>query len=154
MDLELDIETRIAAPPAAVWAAMTDTDAWTEWMMGLVRIDMLTDGPMAEGSRWREVRKIFGKEAAEVFEVTAFEPGQRFDLYVDGSQGATGSGEYRFQQVLHPDGDGTRLHVHGVITVEGGFLKRMMGKLMVGPMKASMTKDFESLKAHVEAKQG
>ncbi|MEO0827006.1 MAG: SRPBCC family protein [Cyanobacteria bacterium J06642_9] len=93
MPISFTSEFEIEAPPAQVVAAMVDFDSWHRWMDGLVKIEKLTDGPYGVGTQWRETRKMFGKEASEVFEVTGFEPPHTVNLRVDGSQGTTGTGE-------------------------------------------------------------
>jgi uncharacterized protein YndB with AHSA1/START domain len=80
------------APPERVFAAITDIETWQKWMQNLVRVEKLTPGPFAMGSQWREVRKIMGKEGAEVFEVVAIDPPRGMELYVDGAKGSTKKG--------------------------------------------------------------
>ena len=102
MAIEMTFEKQIQAPPDAVYAALANPDGWHEWMPGLIRIERLTEGEFGVGTQWREVRKMFGKEAAEVFEVSAVEPGRSIDIYVDGSKGSSRKGEYRFHHRIEP----------------------------------------------------
>ena len=46
------VSARIAAPPAAVWAAITQPENFTTWRGDLTRVEMLTS--TASGPSWRE----------------------------------------------------------------------------------------------------
>ncbi|MCI0342051.1 MAG: SRPBCC family protein [Planctomycetales bacterium] len=151
--MKLELAETFAVPPDAVFRAATDLDRMGEWMQGLVRIERLTQGPIAVGSRWREVRKMFGKEAAEEFEVTHLEPGRRLDLFVDGKKGASGRGEFRFRHDFLPDGSGTRLVLSGEITGMG-CMGAVFGPLMAGMFRKAIRKDLAALKKRVEAGAG
>lgn len=151
MATTLELALTIQAPPAAVFAAATDLDHFGDWMQGFVRVERLSDGPLREGSRFREVRKMFGKEAAEHFEVTRFEPPKRLELFVDGSKGASKRGEYRFVHTFEPleEGRATRVTLTG--TIDGmGPLGAVFGFLFKGMFRRALQRDLEALKAWVE----
>ena len=71
MALNFTTELEIHAPQQQVFDCMTDLDGYQQWMHGLLRVDKLTDGPVAVGNSWREVRKLYGKEGGEV---TTYDP--------------------------------------------------------------------------------
>lgn len=149
MALKMELRETIAAPPERVFAALTDVDSLPHWMSGLVRIERLTDGPFGKGTRFREVRKMFGREAAEVFDVVEFDPPRSFALFVDGRNGSSGKGEFRFRHTLAPKGGGTELVLSGEI---GGMsrIAEFFGRLMCGFMKKAIARDLAALKAFVE----
>lgn len=150
MALSFQTETTIQAPPEAVLAAMADLDGWPAWMQGLVRTEKLTNGPFGVGTRWREVRRMFGQEAAEVFEVTTYDPPHRLGLYVDGTQGTTGKGAFRFLYALEPaPGGGTRLVLTGDVEMPG-LAARLFGFLFRGMFRKGCERDLNALKAHLE----
>src|SRR5690606_30002726 len=99
--------------------------------------------------RWREVRRMFGQEAAEVFEVTAYDPPHTLGLFVDGAQGTTGKGAYRFVYTLEPAADGTRLVLTGDIDMPG-LAARLFGFLFKGMFRKGCERDLAALKAHLE----
>ena len=130
---------------------MVDLDSFQHWMQGLVRVDALTDGPVAAGSSWREVRRLYGKEGGEVFEVSAYEPPTRLNLYVDGSKGMTGKGWYRFNHTL-AEADGgaaTLMTTDAEIEIPGLFFK-LLGKVMIGSFRKAIEKDHQAFKAYLE----
>jgi uncharacterized protein YndB with AHSA1/START domain len=142
-------ETYIEARPERVFATMTDVDGFRHWMQGFVGAEKLTEGPVGVGTEWRETRKMFGREASEVFEVTAYEAPSRLGLRVDGTRGSSRKGEYRFEYVLVPEGTGTRLGMSGEVDMPG-LLGRLMSRLFVGTFKKACDKDLTAMKQHAE----
>ena len=140
------------APHDQVFDAMADLDGATYWMPGLVGLERLDAGALGPGSRWKETRKIFGKEAFEVFEVTEFVRPTRLGLRVDGSQGTSSRGEYLFQYRLDPENGGTRVHLDGEIRGLSGLLA-VFGRLMAGPYKKACAKDLQALSAYLSQRQ-
>jgi hypothetical protein len=149
MALRMSVHTEIAASSERVYAVMSDLVRAQEWMPNLVSIEPLTDGPFGTGTRWRETRRMFGKSAAEVFEVTGTEPGKRLDLYVDGRQGSSKRGEYRFRYELSPVDGGTLVYLNGEI----GGMNRVMelfGRLMLGSFKRAIAGDMRAMQRYIE----
>lgn len=150
MSMQFESEVTVNAPPERVMAAMADLEAWPDWMQGLVRAEKLTPEPFGVGTRWREVRKMFGHEAEEIFEVTEYQPPHRLGLFVDGSQGTSGKGEYRFVYMLEPVGEGaTRMVLSGDIEMPG-MVARLFGFLLKGMFRKGCERDLNALKAHLE----
>ena len=111
MSLSFESELRVAAPPSSVFSALADLDQWPRWMPGLVAVERLTPGSgLPAGTKFRETRKMFGREASEVFEVVSSAPPHALTLHVDGTQGSSRSGQYRFEYRLEPDAGATRVH--------------------------------------------
>lgn len=150
MPMELTIVEEFKAPPARVFAAITDLDAAREWMPGFLGIERLTPAPFAPGTAWRESRKMFGMTATEHFEVKRVEPGELVELYVDGAKGSSRKGWYRFTYELSPAGNGTRLVLRGEIGGNDGFVARLLGKLMIGTFRKALARDLSAMKAHLE----
>ncbi len=143
----------IAAPPEAVTAAIAAIGDYGAWMPNFVRVERLTEGPFGVGTQFRETRKMFGRDSTEHFEVVAFEPGRRVELFVDGTKGTMGKGAFRFAYTLAPEGGGTRMTVDGELS---GLSRigELFGKLFMGPMKKAIAKDHVALKAHIEGRAG
>lgn len=147
--MNFSTETRIKAPPERVLEAITDLESWQHWMPNFVAVDKLTAGDFGVGTEWKETRKMFGKAASEVFEVTAYEPPRRLGLRVDGAKGSTGKGEFLFDYELLSDQGGTLMQMTGEINIPG-FVAKVMGKLFFGAMKKAIDKDHAALKDYVE----
>ena len=149
MALKFSLEGSIEAAPETVFAALTDIAGFSDWMPGLVETNMLTEGAFGVGTEYEETRRMFRRNATERFRVTVFNPSREFELFVDGSQGSSGSGYYRFRYVVTPQDPGTLVSVHG----EMGGTNRIMallGRLMLPTMKKAMRKDHAALAAYLE----
>jgi len=149
MALRMELRETVAAPPEKVFPALSDPEQVSRWMPGLVRFERLTEGPIRTGSRFREVRKMFGREAAEVFEVTMHDPPRALELFVDGRLGSSRKGEFRFRYALVPRGGSTEVVLTGEI---GGMgrIAEFFGRMFAGMMKKAIAKDLARMKAFVE----
>jgi uncharacterized protein YndB with AHSA1/START domain len=139
----------VEAPPAVVFAALSDVDRWKAWLPNLIAVEKLTAGPFGPGTEWRETRRMFGKEAAEHFRVTRYEPPTRIDLLMDGSKGSSKRGEYLFTYELVPDRSGTNVELTGDIRMPG--LWGLFSRMLIKSFKKACHKDLEALKQHLES---
>ncbi len=138
----------VEAPCAEVFRVFTDFARLPERIPDIKKVEMLTDGPVGVGSRFRETRVLFKKEATEVMEVTAFEADRLITLGCD-SCGC----HYEMTHRFTPQGDGTRVEFE-VKTEARSFFARLMkplAALMMGAMKRCIEKDIDALKSAVEA---
>jgi hypothetical protein len=69
--MEIQVTETIERPRAEVFAAFSDLAGSAERIDGITALEVLTDGPFAPGTRWRETRLMFGKEATEEMEISA-----------------------------------------------------------------------------------
>jgi hypothetical protein len=141
------VDRHIAAPPAIVFARASDFRRAPESISAIVKMDMLTDGPVGVGTRFRETRIVFGREATEEMTVTEFESPKRYTL------GAESHGSrYHTELSFVPDGQGTRVTMTFAATPLT-FMARVMSVLL-RPMAKSMVKmcakDLDDLKGAIE----
>jgi uncharacterized protein YndB with AHSA1/START domain len=141
----------LAASPERVFRAITDPAEIQKWMPGLVELELHPNGPVALGSTWRETRKMFGREASEVFEVTACDPPRRLSVVVDGTKGTTGKGEFHFDHRLEPaPGGGTVLELWGAIQMpRPGPLTRLFLPLLRSMFRKGCAKDMKALRDYL-----
>ena len=78
--MQVTVETEVAAPPDVVFATMADIAHWPEFIGGIERVELLTDGPMRVGTRFRETRTMFGRSASEEMTVAELVPPHRLVL--------------------------------------------------------------------------
>lgn len=150
MPIEFTVRQEIAAPPERVFAVLQDLDSAKQWMPGLVAIERLSPGRFGRGTQWRETRRMFGSDASEVYEVTGFEPGRSLELYVDGEQGSSKRGYFRYRYRLEPAGS-TATTLSLTTEIGGmGFLLELLGRFMVGGFKKNLLADLEALAKYVE----
>lgn len=65
MSIHFEVTRTFNVSKERTYDALLDLDAAKNWMQGFVGIERLDEGPIKEGSEWKETRKMFGKEATE-----------------------------------------------------------------------------------------
>jgi len=147
---QFSMTKRIAAPVEMVFTAATDFAHAAENFRGIEKIELLTGGPVAVGTRWRETRKMMGSESTETLEVVGFE---RWKSYTIGCEscGAYFETTFRFGR----DGDGTRVTLDARTEARSLVAKLMspLGNLMFGKMmRKCMGDDLDDLARLAESR--
>ena len=140
----------VQAPPDRVFGAFTDLQNAAARIRGISRIELLTPGPVCVGTRFRETRRMFGKEATEEMTVTAYEPPRLYAMGAD-SCGMRYATTFRFA----PDGGGTRVDVEMVATAQTITAKIMgllMGWIMAPMMRKCFAADMDDMAAAAEGR--
>jgi carbon monoxide dehydrogenase subunit G len=71
-----------------VWSILTDLNASADTISAIQSIEILSDDEQfGVGTKWRETRTMFGKQATEVMWVTAVDPGVSYVTHAE-SHGA------------------------------------------------------------------
>jgi carbon monoxide dehydrogenase subunit G len=79
--MKMTVSRDVAATPEAVWTVITDLDRSPEVLSGVQQVERLDDDRgFGIGTRWRETRTVFGREATEQMEVTAIDPGTSYTV--------------------------------------------------------------------------
>ncbi len=142
--IDFTVGTQIAREPDEVFAYVTDPATLASWQTNTVSAVKETEGPMAVGSRIREVhRGPVGREFAELVEVIRYEPGRAFDLHV--VEGPPIDAQLTFE----PADGGTRMRfrVHGQPT----GMMRLLQPVLRPALKRSFAGYCENLKQVMEA---
>lgn len=92
------------APVEIVWDLSTDLSTWSE--LTDVKVDALTVEEFGVGTRWRETRKMMGRDSAQEWEITKIDAPTTYRA-VSQAMGA----KWVYDQFLVADGDGTRMFV-------------------------------------------
>lgn len=145
---QFTIGKHVNATREKVFAVASDFHSLAENLRGVERLEVLTDGPIGAGTRFRETRVMFGKESTEEMEITAFNPSESYVVECD-SCGA----HYRAEYLFIPDIAGTHMRVtfDARPTTFLGRLMSPLATLMIGPMKKVIDADLEDVKAAAEA---
>lgn len=146
---QIECSVQIAAAPEAVFAAFSDVHNAPQWVPAIRRTEVLTPGPVGVGTRFRETRVMFGKEATETLEITAFDPPRLMAIEAD-SCGAHFRSEFAFA----PEGQGTRVTLR-MQTRAVSLLARLMSplsRLMMGTMRKAIAGDMEAVRAKLESR--
>ncbi|MEX2219461.1 MAG: SRPBCC family protein [Phycisphaerales bacterium] len=141
----------IAAPPARVFDIFSDLRTAPQRVRSIIRMEVLTDGPIGRGTRVRDTRKLFGKEATANMEIIDFQPGRSLTFLTH-----EGGMRYTTRFTFAPEGAGTRAEVH--FTIEAlTFTAKLCSPLMAlmsGMMRKCFQADFADLQAAAEGEGG
>ena len=74
MPVDVTTSTTIARPLAQVWPYAVDPLTAPQWYANIDRVEPLTDGPNAVGSRYRFHARFLGRSLAYVYEVIELDP--------------------------------------------------------------------------------
>lgn len=122
--LQMKTTREIAAPIERVFAVATDLRNAPGRIRAITKMEVLTDGPVRQGTRFRETRTMFGRPATEEMEITSFDAPRSYTV------GCQNHGcRYRTEFGFKKTGNGTEVTM--TFTAEPLTLfARIMGTLM------------------------
>lgn len=126
--------------PEALFAFATDIEARPRWQKHLASADLLTEGPVAQGSQFRDA----GKFGATTLEVTSHEQPGRFTY-----RNVDGPFDFEVDWKISAAGDGSHLDVELSLQPKG-FMKLLWPVLRLAA-EPQMRKDFAELEQAVKA---
>lgn len=146
----LDLSEVVKAPPHEVFAVMSDFPNCSKYCSQIKRVEMLTEGPIGKGTRFRETRVMFGRESTEEMMVADFDPPRSYTITGE-SCGA------RFVTVMsvEPDDQGSRIRMTMDWKPITGFAKVMSaltGWLMMGTCRKMVQRELADISRHVEGR--
>jgi uncharacterized protein YndB with AHSA1/START domain len=146
--IEVDYHVPIRRSPTDVYAYVTDVERIPEWqhVAGVKKVTKQAAGPLAVGSRFTMERQARGGLATIEADVTALEPGRRFDFHTIDNDGFVGD----FSTTLTPQGDGTDLH-WAVRMQPPNLLYRLLQPIIAGTIRKAASADFVELRKKLEA---
>ena len=74
MDHKTSLTQHVNAPADKVWAVISDIPGSAATLSGIDAIQMLTEGPYAEGTRWKETRTMMGRSETVELWVSQADP--------------------------------------------------------------------------------
>lgn len=116
----------INRPREEVWDYVTNPANFTSWMSNMVEFDADWEQEPAIGDTYRVVEKVAGRRFEGEAEITGIDPGQMFAT-------RTVSASFRVENVwkFEQTGEGTHLTFHGETPGPGGFLGKIVGRIMI-----------------------
>ena len=146
----VSFKERVNAPAKQIFGVMTDISNSPEFISGIKSVDMLSDGPIGVGTRWKETRIMFGKEATEEMWITEFVENEMYTVEAE-SCGAKYKTLFKFQHVDNYTTDVTmEMNVTPVT-----FTAKLMSPLsyfMKGAIIKAIKKDLEDASAVCESR--
>ena len=125
----------------------TDFEHAADNVSGIERLEILTDGPVGKGTRFRETRIMFNREATEEMEITQWENGKSYTVEAE-SCGA----HYSTKFTVEPQGASTlvRMDMQVRPLTMAARLMAPLGWLMKGAVKKCVEADMDDLKQGLE----
>ena len=150
--MQMRVNLDINSPKQAVWQAITDIGHCDQMITGILNLEVLEQPQEGlVGLKWRETRKVFGKESSETMWITEAVENEYYKTRAE-NHGVI----YQTIMAIEDLGDTSRLSM----TFSGyseSFFTNLMSKLMGFFIKKSMIQlleqDLADIKAFVEAKQ-
>ena len=145
----LKLTETVNAPSERVFEVFSNFPQAAENVDGIKSVEMLTDGPVGVGTRFKETRVMFGKEATEEMEVSRFEPNQ---LYTVSAESCGAKFDTTFHFVPKSERQ-TEVEMEMNIQSVTMFAKLMspLSFLMRGTMKKCLMADVDDLKRLCES---
>jgi uncharacterized membrane protein len=140
--VEFDLEVRIDRPVAEVFGYVTDVRNVPEWQESAESAEWIE-----EGRRFRERRHFMGRTAALELDVTALDPGRRFDV-----RAVNSPVQFEIRHSFEGVDGGTLLRVHGEAKLSGAL--RLAAGMARRQAERQFRGDFERLKAVMERRDG
>lgn len=136
----------IRAPPAKVWAQLSDFSTATEWIKGMKECRQTTPGPFGAGTKAQQLKVIGGRPTPVEVTVAEAEPARRTKLVAvpKGRPPATVVWQ------LTPLEGGAATKVDESISFELPGLMKLFTPLVKGSVAKEMEHDTLALKKRVE----
>lgn len=145
--MRIVMATVVDAPQDVTFATVTDIAGWPRIAGAIRKTEILTAGPVSVGTRFRETRMMYGREATEEMTVAELDPPRRFVLTAFNHGTA-----YRVEHLLEPQGAATRM----TLAFEGrpvSLLARLfmpLGRLFVSSVRRQLQADLAGLEREAE----
>lgn len=152
---QVEVTRRVAAAPAAVWRVLTELEHATERMSQITELHVITPGPYALGTRWRETRRMLGSSETQELTVVDNDPLRRTVL-----EAVDGATRYTTTVTLEELEPGTTLltMTFGATGADDPGALRKLAMRVVGPLGTKLTErvlrtEVEDVAAAAEALQ-
>ena len=95
--MEVKASKHINAPVDVTFDIFSDIPAIEKRISGITKVELLSDVTQGVGTRWRETRILFGREATEEMEISALQPNRSYEV-VAASHGFEYHSKYTFTE--------------------------------------------------------
>ena len=149
--MKISVDTEINSSKDKVWTVITDFENSPNVISGIVGLEVLEKPESGlVGFKWKETRKMFGKEADETMWITDCEDGEYYATRAENHGAIYRSklsvealGENKTKLTMSFEGDSDSVLVKIISALMSVFMKKSMIKML--------QVDLADIKRHVEA---
>lgn len=148
----LEVSRDVSASAGVVWAVMTDIENAEDTISAIQSIVILSEPQAFDvGTRWRETRTMFGKQATEEMWISSVDPGASYVAEAESNGAkytttmkvvATGERSSRVSMSFGAKPTGTMAKVMGAT----------LGKLFENATRKALAQDLDDIAAVAEAR--
>ena len=145
MPVDVVTEIEIARPREGVARYAADPGNAPEWYENIASVELLSEPPLAQGSRMAFIASFLGRELAYTYEVRELVPGERLVI-------STADGPFPMETTytwVDSAGGGTRMTLRN--RGEPSGFSKVAAPLLAGAMRRANRKDLTQLKRILEA---
>ena len=150
MEHSTSLTQHIHATPDKVWAVISDIPGSAATLSGIDALQMLSDGPYGEGTRWKETRTMMGRAETVEMWVTRADPPRSTTV-----KALQGGADYTSRFTLAERDGGTDLTLtFGADVVKPTVLSKvsmaLFGKIGMSITRKALAKDLAEIAAKAE----
>jgi carbon monoxide dehydrogenase subunit G len=151
MDHKTSLTQHVNAPAEKVWAVISDIPGSATTLSGIDSIQMLSDGPYGEGTRWKETRTMMGRSETVEMWVAQAEPPRSTTV-----KAVQGGADYTSRFTLAERDGGTDLTVTFGAEIRnpsrmGKLAMALFGKLGMRITSRALARDLADIAAKAES---
>ena len=146
----VEVTKEIHGSPEEVWRVVTDLDSAPDVMRNIIAVERLEGEGFSVGTRWKETRRMFGRDEAETMWVSDIDEPRSYTV-----QSRAGGALYTTVFRLTSTETGTELAVtFGAETESPGVGQRVMmalfGKAAMKATRKALVEDLDDIAVAVE----
>ncbi len=135
----------IGAGRERVFGVFSDIPNAAQRIEGITRIEMLGDGPVGVGTKWRETRLIFGREHTETLEITQFRAPEFYEVGSE-SCGTFYRSSFEFKETAPGTTEVTMMFGGTPRTIVARIMGATLAPMMKRTMHRCLASDLAALK--------
>lgn len=151
MEHTTTLTQHVNARPEKVWAVISDIPGSAGTLSGINSIQMLSEGPYGEGTRWKETRTMTGKQETVEMWVSETDPPRSTTV-----KAVQGGADYTTRFNLTERDGGTDLTLtFGAEVINPSLISKvgmaLFGKLGMSMTRKALSKDLAEIAAKAES---
>ncbi|BCW64302.1 SRPBCC family protein [Arthrobacter sp. TS-15] len=151
MEHTTTLTQHVNARPEKVWAVISDIPGSAGTLSGINSIQMLSEGPYREGTRWKETRTMMGKQETVEMWVSETDPPRSTTV-----KAVQGGADYTTRFNLTERDGGTDLTLtFGAEVINPSLISKvgmaLFGKLGMSMTRKALSKDLAEIAAKAES---